>query len=186
MAEVDYSKPLKNWQWEQFCRAYLATNNAAQSTRDAKYSHKGANSKGTQLLANVSIAGRLAHLRSIMATKMDITAQRVIDEYAKIAFCNTQDLLLADNQVADISQLPPEIAAAVSSVQVETRHDNGKSKGYTEKVKFTLHSKTQALDALGKHLGIFKEDNDQSRSQNQTLVIMQFGGVDDSKPIIPE
>lgn len=178
MGETDYSKPLKNWQYEQFCRAYLVTNNATQAAKDAKYSEKTAGSKAVQLLQIVNIIGRLAHLRSILATKMDITAQRVIDEYAKIAFCNTQDFLLAGNQITDISQLPPEIAAAVSSVQVETRHDNGKSEGYTTKVKFTLHSKTQALDALGKHLGIFKEDNEQKGQPLLAIqVILQHGEV---------
>lgn len=177
-SEVDFSKPLKNWQYEQFCRAHLVTNNATQAAKDAKYSRKTAGSKGTQLLQIVSIAGRLAYLRGELAKKSDIDAKRVIDEYAKIAFCNTQDFLLENNKIADISQLPREIAAAVSSVQVETRHDNGDSEGYTDKVKFTLHSKIQALDALGKHLGIFREDNEQ---KGQILipiqVIVQHGEV---------
>ncbi len=172
---VDFSKPLKNWQYEQFCRAHLVTNNATQAAKDAKYSPKTAGSKGTHLLQIVNIAGRLAFLRSQLAQKLDITAERVINEYAKLAFSNTQDFLDEDNAIKDISQLPREIAAAVSSVQVETRHDNGDSEGYTEKVKFTLHSKIQALDALGKNLGIFKEDNDQSRSQIAVQIVNYAG-----------
>jgi len=38
--------------------------------------------------------------------------------------------------------------------------------GETKKVK--LHSKLSALDALGKHLGVFKKDND----QKQTSVVI--------------
>lgn len=170
-AEIDYSKRLKNWQYEQFCRAYLVTNNATQAAKDAKYSKKTAGSKGTHLLQIVSIAGRLAYLQGVLAKKSDIDAQKVIAEYSKIAFANIKDFLESGNEITDISQLPDEIAAAVDSIQCDIRHDSGESEGYTEKVKIKLHSKLGALNDLARHLGLFGKDNLQRQSAPPTLVI---------------
>ncbi len=178
---VDFSKPLKNWQWEQFSQTYFATNSPTESALVANYSKKTARTQGSKLLTRVDIAGRIAYLQGELAKKSGVTAQRVIDEYAKIAFANIQDLLLEANHIRDISQVPREIAAAVSSVTVDVRHDSGpvekgKSRGYVEKVKFTMHSKPQALDALGKHYGIFGADNDQSRTQ-VAIQIVNYAGA---------
>ncbi len=50
---------------------------------------------------------------------------------------------------ADSTEIPPALRAAVSDVQQTA---NG--------VRIKLHSKIQALDALAKHLGLFREEED--------------------------
>ena len=83
---IDYSKPLKNARYEQFCQSYMATNNATQAAKDAKYSKKTAGSKGEQLLKIIDIKSRLAHLQGLLSEKTGITAERVVREFALIAF----------------------------------------------------------------------------------------------------
>jgi phage terminase small subunit len=175
VAEIDYSRRLKNWQWEQFCQTYLITNNGAEAARVAKYSLKGVNGTGSRLLANVSIAGRIAYLKGQLAKKSDIDAQRVINEYSKIAFANIQQFLDSKNQVRDISELPADVAAAVESIQIDIRHDTV-GPGHTEKVKFKLCSKLGALNDLARHLGLFEKDNDQSRTQ-VAIQIVNYSGA---------
>ena len=146
---VDYSKPLKNRRYEDFCQFYLKLNNATQAAIQAKYSKKTAGSKGTQLLQIVSIKLRLDYLKCGIAQKCGVTAEMLTMEYKKLAFSNMQDLV--DNRGHDIPlyKLPRDVAAAIQSV------------GSHGEIK--LHSKEKSLDSLGRHIGYFEKDNDQQQ-----------------------
>lgn len=147
---------------ERFCQEYMIDLNATRAYKDVyKCSDKVANASGPRLLGNVSIQARITELRKGLEIKTGVSAERVINELAKVAFANIKSVLGEKNEIKDISQLPDEIAAAVESVQSDIRHDSGDSEGYTEKVRVKLYSKLNALNDLGKHLGIFKKDNEQ-------------------------
>lgn len=83
--EVDYSKPLKNKRYEDFCQFYMKTNNATQAAKDAKYSEKTAYSKGHELLKIVEIKNRLASLRDKLAQETGISVKMVAEGFRKIA-----------------------------------------------------------------------------------------------------
>lgn len=83
--EVDYSKPLKNKRYEEFCQALMKTNNATQAAKDAKYSEKTAGSKGHELLKIVEIRNRLACLRDKLAQETGISVKMVAEGFRKIA-----------------------------------------------------------------------------------------------------
>jgi len=158
---IDYSKPLKNAKHERFCQEYVKDNNAKRSAITAGYSPKTAESMGSQLLRILKVAGRLEYLQAQLSEKSGVTALMVIEELAKVGFANLQDYISDGNEIVDLSGIKRDLAAAVESIQVDIRHDGGQSKGYTEKVKLKLHSKLSALTDLGKHLGIYNEDNKQ-------------------------
>ena len=162
---VDYSKPLKNAKHERFCQEMMIDNNQARSygITYPDSSTKSAEQAGSKLSRNLKVKGRLNYLKDKLAKKYNVTQERIIAEYCKIGFANIQDVLTDDNTIVDISQIERDKAAAVESIQSDIRHDNGDSDGYTEKVKLKFHSKTSALDSLGKHLGIFEKDNAQKK-----------------------
>jgi len=58
---------------------------------------------------------------------------------------------------------------------VDIRHDGGKSKGYTEKVKLKCYNKLNALNDLGKHLGIFEDDLGKGDTNVQVNVVYVKG-----------
>ncbi|MBU1082491.1 MAG: terminase small subunit [Spirochaetes bacterium] len=151
---------------EMFCNEYLIDLNATQAAIRAKYSKKTAQQASSRLLLNVVIQERISELQKRLRVKTGITAERVIAEFAKIAFANIQDYISKDNEIVDLSEIDKDKAAAVDSIQVDIRHDGGQSKGYTEKIRLKLHSKESALENLGKHLGIYEKDNSQ---QGMTL-----------------
>jgi len=164
--QYDASKPLRSILQEAFISNLLKGAPQYQAYKDAGYSSKSKNSLevcSTQLLSNPKIKARLDYKRGQLAKKADITAERVIAELARIGFANLQDFLDTGNAVQDLTKLPRELTAAVESVQTDIRHDGGKSEGYTEKVKFKLHSKVAALDKLAQHLGLYEADNNQKR-----------------------
>lgn len=105
-------------------------------------------------MSNVDIAGRITELRTELS-KTTVSPEDVLNELKKIGFSNIQSFISGDNEICDISQLPPEVAAAVELIQSDIRHDSEDSEGYTEKVKIKLCSKLSALEKIGNTLGMF-------------------------------
>ncbi len=105
-------------------------------------------------MKNPLVLAKIDELQTEQQQRTHITASRVIDELAKIAFCNIQDFVDEENGVVKLKEVTAEKAVAVGSVKV-TRVE---SKSYTRTVTtLKLHDKLDALVQLGKHLGIFKD-----------------------------
>lgn len=169
---VDYSKKLKNRQYEAFCQYHHACKNATQAAIDAGYAVKSAKSKGSQLLTIVNIKGRVDYLASEVAVKCGVTAERVINELAKLGFSNIQDCISKDNVIKDVSKLPAHIAAAVESIQTGPKG-----------TKIKLYDKKGALVDLGRHLNIFEKDNALGVSDDLADLMKEIGGKGDGLPI---
>ncbi len=167
---------------DRFCKEYVIDLNGARAYREVyKCSDKAAESGASRMLRIAKVKARIRELRKGLEKKTGISAERVINEYAKVAFANVKSILSKDNEIKDISQLPDEIAAAVESIQSDIRHDSGDSEGYTEKVKVKFYSKLIALGDLGRHLGIFEKDNEQGKPiAPQIIVFGTPSKVDDN------
>jgi phage terminase small subunit len=136
----------------RFVEEYLVDLNAARAAKRAGYSVKWAASCGYHLLRNPAVAAAVAKAQGRRAARTRVSADRVVTELAKVAFGDPRRLLSwgPDGMVLrDSSELTEAEAALVSEVS-ETRTAGG---GGTRKVK--LHCKLSALNALGKHLGLF-------------------------------
>ena len=110
--------------------------------------------KASRLMARPAVAERIAEIKAQLAVKTDITAQRVLEELAKIGFANYSDFLTIDEDGrtnVDVSKLSKEQMAAIAEMQIDTSPD-GK-----QRVKVKLHDKRGALLDIGKHLGMFRE-----------------------------
>lgn len=77
---VDYSKPLKNRQYEAFCQYSYSGLNGTDAAIKAKYSKKSARTKGSQLLTIVDIQKRIAYLQNKVAEKCALTIEGVIND----------------------------------------------------------------------------------------------------------
>lgn len=148
--EVDYSKPLKNDKYEAFCQEYMRDNNKSQAAIRAGYSEKRANSKGVQLWTIIIIRERIRYLQGELAKNCGVTAERLMEEWKKIGFANTKSIIAPGNKIRDISRLPDDVTAGISSI--------AKSK---TGVKVTMHSKETALENMGKRIGFYEKDNKQ-------------------------
>lgn len=78
-----------------------------------------------------------------------ITADRVLNELAKLAFVNADDVI--DTDTARIRpDAKREDKAAIQSVTVKS--------GKIEEREIRLADKTRSLELLGRHLGLFKDN----------------------------
>lgn len=133
-----------------FVEHYAGSWNATQSAMNAGYSAKTAYSQGQQLLKKVVIQEALAKEVKRMRTENAITVDRVLEEYRRIAFAQTTDMVTVKGgwvTIADTDDLTVEQKAAIS--EIHQMKEGG--------VKVRFHSKIAALEALGKYFALFTE-----------------------------
>jgi len=149
---------------KKFCEEYLIDLNSTQAAIRAGYSENTARSIGSENLTKPDIQAYLNSIRSELQNETKITTERVLAEYAKIAFFDIREVYDVDGGLTNIKQLDDNSAGALSSVKSmeEWGEDDEGNKiiiGTTKEVK--VFDKIRALDALGKHLGLFEKDNQQ-------------------------
>ena len=135
---------------ERFCREYLADMNATQAAIRAGYSAKTAHSIGPRLSENVGVQKKIEALKEERARSLDITAERVLKELARLAFADPTDIVsIGKNGVVTVkptAQLTEDQRRVIQSVS-ET--PNG--------IKIKFADKIRALELVGKHIGLFEE-----------------------------
>lgn len=134
-----------------FVQEYLVDLNATQAAMRAGYSEKTAYSMGQENLKKPEIAAAIAAAQSERSKRTEVTADRVLQEYAALAFYDPADIAAAAiDEPADIAKLPEHVRRAI----VGWKWDKDGN------LVLSLSPKTPSLDALGKHLGMFREQID--------------------------
>jgi phage terminase small subunit len=143
---------------QAFVEEYLIDFNATQAAIRAGYSAKTAEKIGYQLLENTRVSTVLAEKIAERSRRTGITADRVLQEYARIAFAKMTDVAewgpegVKPKKSSDLSEDDAACVAAVTSVETTKTIGDIEIKTVTTTVK--LHDKKSALDSLSKHLGI--------------------------------
>ena len=159
MAKIDRS--------QIFAKEYLIDLNATQAAIRAGYSPKTAMQQGQRLLTRDDIQAAIQKEMNKRARRTEITADKVLEEYAKLGFSDITDYLQVVTErilvghdketgepISDISQfvlmkdtanIPKDKLAAIS--EIKQAKDGS--------ISFKLHDKKGALDSIAKHLGMF-------------------------------
>ena len=95
-----------------FVSEYLIDLNATQAAIRAGYSPKTANEQGARLLANVSIAQTIQKAMQDREQRTEITQDRVLQEYARLAFYDPRKLFQPDGTPKPIEALDDDAAHA--------------------------------------------------------------------------
>lgn len=138
---------------DRFVKEYLIDLNATQAAIRAGYSPKTANEQGARLLANVSVQEAIAKAMAERSKRTGISQDRVIQELARIAFVNPQNVINPKDASVKADATEDDLAC-IQSVKVKTM-DGAKGKSVEREVR--LNDKMKALELLGKHLGMFKD-----------------------------
>ena len=113
---------------------------------------------GQRLLKHVEIQAAIQKAMRERSKRVEITQDRVLQEFAKIAFFDPRKLFGADGRPKEITELDDDTAAALAGLDVQEVYEgsgeNRKFVGYIKKYK--IADKKGALDSLGKHLGLFE------------------------------
>lgn len=136
---------------KRFCEEYLIDLNATQAYIRAGYSVKKivtAEQNSSKLLRNTKVMEYIEKLRTEQSERTKITADRVLEELAAIAFSDRTELAKVDSDgllhLTPTDDLTPEAKKIISGIK------EGK---YGTEV--SSYDKLKALELLGKHLGMF-------------------------------
>ncbi len=152
-----------------FAREYLVDLNASAAARRAGYSQKSAGRFSQELLTKPHIQAEIQRLKTVKTNNLDITIDRVLRERAKLAFFNTLDLFQSDGTMKPITEISPDVAAALSGLEIHAAMgvDSDGNPAPAQILKFKLPDKNKALDALDKYLGLYEKDNAQRGQVDQ-------------------
>lgn len=173
MNEAPPDAQLTNKQ-QAFVEEYLVDLNATQAAIRAGYSEHTAKDIGCENLAKPNIQDAIQILMDERSKRTAITADKVLQEIAKLGFSNMQDYMRIDDQglaSIDLTMLTREQAAAITEITVSTRKDKtgDEDTSEVENVKLKLADKGVNLERLGKHLKLFTDRQELTGSNGGPL-----------------
>jgi len=152
---------------KRFADEYLIDLNATQAATRAGYSEKTARSMGQRLLTNVDIEKYIQERISKREKRTEITQDRVLEELAKIGFAKITDFIsyrdelrhVGFTQEGDPIERSVFVMDIIDSDNVDGAVIQEVSVSREGNFKFKLHDKLNALEKLGKHLGLYEGED---------------------------
>lgn len=158
---------------QRFCDEYLIDLNATQAAIRAGYSPKGMNKRVGRMMANEGIQAYIKERQKELEERTEITQDSVLHELALIAFAKASDyarVVEKDAMVEVDGNMVPVLDEDGNQVKYRTvepiltdelTEDQKKAIAVIKKgrdgFEIKPYSKIQALELLGKHLGMFTE-----------------------------
>lgn len=149
-----------NEKQKRFALEYVLDLNATQAAIRSGYSKRSAGEQASRLLRDVRIQKVVQEEKDARARRTEVSVDRVLEEYARIAYQDHRIFYNSDGSLKKIRELDDTAAAILSGSEVaETFQEGatGPTRVLTSKIR--TWSKDKALDALSKHLGIFEKHN---------------------------
>ena len=152
------AKPINRKQ-QLFVDEYLIDLNAKQAAIRAGYSVRRAEVTGCELLSDRKVSESIALRMKEREARTHITADRVLQELARIAFFDLRKLYNEEGNLKLACDLDDDAAAVLSGMETveEFSHESGRKKlvGHTKKAK--VFDKGAALALAMRHLGMLTD-----------------------------
>jgi phage terminase small subunit len=132
--------------------------------------YKASDASASHLSRNVKVQARVAE----MMAEAGVTIDRIVAELAKIAFSDIRKALDwgmaggSDGQPVQIitPKDSKDVGDDTSAIISEVRQTN-------QGIRFKFHDKLQALEKLGRHLGMFKNDAGNTSIEPITVIVKE-------------
>lgn len=142
---------------EKFSTLYIETGNASEAYRQS-YDAEGMNDNSVgktahELLKNPKVAQRIEELRAEHRERHKVTVDRIVAELALIAFHDPGDFYEWDEKTVTLkpkATLTPEQRRCIAEMSQTVTEAGGT-------LRLKLHNKVDALEKIGRHLGMFKD-----------------------------
>jgi phage terminase small subunit len=143
-----------------FVREFLAHGNATRAAETAGYSKATASASGSRLLRNVKVSAELAKLREKLLSKLEISAEKVLQGIAELAFFDPRKMFNPDGSMKKLTDMDEATVHALAGMDVEKLFKHF-GKGQAEEVgtitKVRLTDRGLNLERLGRHLKLFTD-----------------------------
>ena len=138
---------------QRFVDEYMLDLNATRAAIRAGYSARNADKIGPELLGKTRVREAVSEMMAERSRRTGVSAGRVVEELAKIAFAN----------IADVAGYGGGAAARDDTAAIQSawfRRTCAEGGGETEESEIRLHDKIRALELLGRHIGMFGRGQD--------------------------
>ena len=140
--------------------AYFATNgNETQAAELAGYANAQRVGIAKSLFRTPAVAVEVERRRRRLTDKAELTMERIVEEYKKVAFSSVGDLIEVNEDgtaFIDMRRMDDETRAAISEFSTDIALDKTTG-GEVLKMKVKLHDKLTALNALTRIMGGFND-----------------------------
>lgn len=154
---------------KQFAEEFIIDLNATKAAIRAGYSEHTAKEIGYENLTKPHIAEYIQQLMDERSNRTQVKADRVLEEYAKIAFADIKNFLSfrTEKAMVGVDEEDDEgkplydyrqVIEMKPSEEVDGTMISEVSINAKGVFSFKLHDKKGALDSIAKHLGMFKEE----------------------------
>lgn len=121
---------------------------------------------GAKMMAIGNISVRIRSLQAVSAEIAALDGAKILEEVRRLAHSDIAGIMTDDGKVKLPHELDPVTRAAVSSFKID---EYGR-------IEYKFWPKTQALDQAMKHLGLYKQDNEQKTDPISELARAIQGG----------
>lgn len=171
---------------EKFAQKYVELGNASEAYRQSydasEMKPETVNRSAKELLDNPKITARVERLQALQLKRHEVTVDRVIAEYAKIAFLDIRRAFGEDGDLKPIHEIDDDTAAAITGIESEAVFEgSGRDRervGTLKKIK--LVDKKGALDSLARHLGMFVDRQQIEQTVRQVVATTEFGTAEEA------
>jgi phage terminase small subunit len=141
---------------ERFCQEYLIDSNGTQAAIRAGYSRKTAQQQSFKLLLNAVILAKISDFRAAINDKLALEADFVISKFMSIADFNISKIADFDGQSFDFKPMSEWPAGSINAIASFKETTITRGTATTTVIDIKFESKLTALEALGRHLGMFQ------------------------------
>lgn len=141
----------------RFINEYMVDLNATQAAIRAGYTHPDV--QGPRLLGNVRVSTEIQQRQNKLQQKAEVTVERVVKEYARIAFLDPSMFFDDRGNMLQIHEMPEDARRTITGTEVEELFEGrGEDRAHVGTLKkFRFANKTAALDSLARTLGLFQD-----------------------------
>lgn len=136
----------------RFVDEYIKDLNASQAAIRAGYSAISARNISSGLMTKANIQSAIAERMGKRSERTAITADRVLQELARLAFLDVRKAFTPEGALKPIHELDDDTAAAVAGMDIAEFSNGDDQTGVVKKIK--LSDKKGALELLMRHLGM--------------------------------
>lgn len=141
----------------KFAAEYLVDLSATQAAIRAGYSKKTAGQTGFDLLRKPEIAAAIEDGKAKRSKRVEVTADRVLEELAAVAFLDQREFFDDDGNLKPIKEWTKAMGVAVGGFEVIIKNAVA-GDGKMDRIhKYRMWDKVKALELLAKHVGVAKE-----------------------------
>jgi len=153
-------KPLTEKE-EWLCREFVSDAGENQTRAYMRVfpscAYDSARTLAARMFADVRISQRIDELRVERTKRLEITADRVMMELAKLAFYDPRGFFDDDGRLKPINEIDADQAAVIGGIETIHKVVGEESDGITVLTKIKLPEKKGALELIGRNLNMWKE-----------------------------